>query len=298
MTQHIGFIGLGAMGKPMARNLLKAGYALTVHNRSRAAVDELAAEGASSAWSPAEVAAESDIVITMLPDSPDVEAVVLGPDGVLSAAREGVVIIDMSTISPRVAQKIGEMVSAQGRHFLDAPVSGGESGAIAGSLSIMVGGDSKAFEQVRPILESLGKTITYVGPSGSGQTAKLCNQVICVLNILAVSEALTLGKKAGLNLDTLMQVVSAGSASSWMLSNLGPKMIARDWRPGFKVDLQQKDLRLVEEFAQSLDMPLLGATLVRQLFRAAQADGHGSDGTQTLITVLEKLANLQDGCKE
>lgn len=291
--KKIGFIGLGTMGKPMARNLMKAGYELTVHNRSRESVDELAAEGARTAKSPAELASASDVVITMLPDSPDVELVVLGENGILSGVKPGMVIVDMSTISPQVAQKIAEKASEVGVEFLDAPVSGGETGAINATLSIMVGGNETAYKQVLPVLQALGKTINYMGLSGSGQTTKLCNQVICVLNILAVSEAMTLGKKAGLDMDKLLQVVSSGAAASWMLSNLGPKMIERDWRPGFKVDLQQKDLRLVEEFAQSLYTPLPGATLVRQLFRAVQAEGRGSDGTQALVTAIEKLAGMR-----
>jgi 3-hydroxyisobutyrate dehydrogenase len=292
LSERIGFIGLGTMGKPMAHNLLKAGYTLTVYNRSRAAVDELVAVGATAAGSSAEVAAASDLVITMVPDSPDVQDVVLGESGVLKGAKPGAVVIDMSTISPLVAQEIAKMSRAVGATFLDSPVSGGEPGAIAGTLSIMVGGDKEAFERVRPILETMGKTITYIGPSGSGQITKLCNQILCAVNILAVSEAMTLGKKAGLDLNVMMQAISGGAASSWMLSNLGPKMIARDWAPGFKIDLQQKDLRLAEESAQSLQVPLPGATLARQLFRAVQAEGLGSDGTQAMVKAIEKLAGM------
>jgi len=295
MSKNVGFIGLGAMGKPMALNLLKAGYALTVHNRSRAAVDELAREGALAASSSAEVAATSGVVITMVPDSPDVQDVVLGEAGVLEGAKPGTVVIDMSTISPLVAQEIAAKARAVGVSFLDAPVSGGVTGAAAGTLSIMVGGDSAAFERALPVLQALGKTITHMGPSGSGQTTKLCNQVICVVNILGVAEAIALGRKAGLDMDKLMQAVSGGSASSWTLTNVGPKMINRDWTPGFRIDLQQKDLRLVEEFAQSLNMPILGTALVRQLFRVVQAEGRGADGIQAMITALEKLAGLGVG---
>ena len=294
MSQMIGFIGLGVMGRPMARNLMKAGCGLTVHNRSRKAVDELVAEGGLPAGSPADVAAACETVITMLPDSPDVETVILGPEGVLSSARRDSVVVDMSTISPTVAGRIAEECAGRGVFFLDAPVSGGETGAINATLSIMVGGEASALERVRPVLEAMGRTITYMGPSGSGQAAKLCNQVICVLNILAVSEALTLGRKAGLDLDTLHEAVSGGSASSWMLTNLAPRMIQRDWTPGFKIDLQQKDLRLVEEFAQSLNMPIPGVSLLRQLFRAAQASGRGAEGTQAVVTVLEGLAGIGD----
>jgi 3-hydroxyisobutyrate dehydrogenase len=290
--ERIGFIGLGTMGKPMARNLLKAGYTLTVYNRSRAAANELVSDGALAASSSAEVAAASDVVITMVPDSPDVQAVVLGDVGVLEGAKSGTIVIDMSTISPLVAQEIAEKAKAAGVIFLDAPVSGGEPGAIAGTLSIMVGGDKDTFERVRPILEAMGKTITYIGPSGSGQITKMCNQILCAVNILAVSEAMTIGKKAGLDLKVMLQAISGGAASSWMLNNLGPKMIARDWAPGFKIDLQQKDLRLAEELAQSLQAPLPGATLARQLFRAVQDEGRGSDGTQAMVTAIEKLAGM------
>lgn len=290
--ERIGFIGLGTMGKPMARNLLKAGYPLTVYNRSRAAVDELVSDGAMAVESSAEVAAASEVIITMVPDSPDVQDVVLGRSGVLGGAKPGTIVIDMSTISALVAQEIAEKAKTAGASFLDAPVSGGEPGAVAGTLSIMVGGDKESFERVRPILEAMGKTITYIGPSGSGQITKMCNQILCAVNILAVSEAMTIGKKAGLDLNVMLQAISGGAASSWMLNNLGPKMIARDWAPGFKIDLQQKDLRLAEELAQSLQAPLPGAALARQLFRAVQAEGTGSDGTQAMVRAMEKLAGM------
>lgn len=290
MNERIGFIGLGTMGKPMARNLMKAGYVLAVHNRSRGAIDELASEGAVPADSPLEVARASDVVITMLPDSPDVEQVVLGPNGLLQGAASGLVVIDMSTISPRVARSVYGASRERGVSFLDAPVSGGETGAKAATLSIMVGGDREALERCGPVLEALGKSIVYMGESGSGQAAKLCNQVICALTILAVSEGLLLGKKAGLDPETLLSAVTGGAAASWMLSNLGPKMTASDWRPGFKVMLQQKDLRLALETARDLGLPLPGTALVGELFRAVQAHGRGADGTQALITALEDLA--------
>jgi len=290
VNERIGFIGLGTMGKPMARNLMKAGYVLAVHNRSRGAIDELASEGAVPADSPLEVARASDVVITMLPDSPDVEQVVLGPNGLLQGAASGLVVIDMSTISPRVARSVYGASRERGVSFLDAPVSGGETGAKAATLSIMVGGDREALERCGPVLEALGKSIVYMGESGSGQAAKLCNQVICALTILAVSEGLLLGKKAGLDPETLLSAVTGGAAASWMLSNLGPKMTASDWRPGFKVMLQQKDLRLALETARDLGLPLPGTALVGELFRAVQAHGRGADGTQALITALEDLA--------
>lgn len=289
---QIGFIGLGTMGKPMARNLMKAGYSLTIHNRSRGPVDELAAEGATPAQTSAEVASKSDITITMLPDSPDVETVVLWKSGALEGANAGAIIIDMSTMSPQVAKKIAQEAAAKGVSFLDAPVSGGEPGAIAGTLSIMVGGDKEAFERATPVFQAMGKTITYMGPSGSGQVTKLCNQIICIEAILGVAEGLTLAKKAGVNLDALLQALSGGAASSWALNTLGPKMINRDWAPGFKIDLMQKDLRLAEELCEYLYTPLPGSAIARQMVRAVQAEGGGADGHQSVVRAVERLAKI------
>jgi 2-hydroxy-3-oxopropionate reductase len=295
---RIGFIGLGTMGRPMVRNLLKAGHTpvrmdgfeVTVYGRRPEVVNELVSQGAVSASSPKEVAQASDVIITMLPDSPDVKEVVTGDDGVLSGARSGMVVIDMSTISPKVTREIAEVASRQGVDYLDAPVTGGETGAIAGTLSIMVGGKPEAFEKCLPILRAMGKNIVRIGDVGMGQTAKLCNQVICVLNIQAACEGLMLGAKAGLDVEKLLSVVSAGSAGSWMLSNLAPKMLARDFEPGFKVKLQQKDLRLALSAADELSVPLPGTGLVHVLFSAVEAAGMGEKGTQALITALEKLA--------
>jgi len=288
--RRIGFIGLGVMGKPMAMNLLKAGYPMTVWNRTRSKMNDLLAEGAEGADSPKEVAEKSDVVITMVTDSPDVEEVVLGPNGVIHGARPGLILIDMSTISPSVARKVAEKLAEKGVKMLDAPVSGGEIGAIKGTLSIMVGGPKEAFDECLPILEVLGKRITYMGPNGMGQTTKLCNQVICALNIQAVCEGLMLGAKAGLDLKKLLDVVTAGAAGSWMLSNLGPKMVERDFRPGFKIRHQQKDLRLVLSFAAELGLPLPGTALVQQMLRAVEAEGLGEKGTQAAIVAMEKLA--------
>jgi len=229
--RKIGFIGLGVMGKPMAMNILKAGYPLTVWNRTRSKMDDLLAAGASGAESPKEVAEKSEVVITIVTDSPDVEEVILGPQGVIHGAHPGLVVIDMSTISPTVARKVAEELGKKGVKMLDAPVSGGDVGAKQGTLSIMVGGPEETFKECLPILEVMGKQITYMGPNGMGQTTKLCNQVICALNIQAVCEGLMLGAKAGLNLKKLLDVVTAGAAGSWMLSNLGPKMTERDFRP-------------------------------------------------------------------
>lgn len=289
----IGFIGLGTMGRPMVRNLLKAGHRVTIYGRRRSVVDKLVAEGAQSKDSPAQVAEASTITITMLPDSPDVEQVMTGHNGVLEGADSGDIIVDMSTISPFVAQKIARVAADKGVDFLDAPVSGGESGAIAGTLSVMVGGSEPAFTRCEPVFRVLGKNITYMGESGSGQMAKLCNQVICALNIGAVCEGLALGAKAGLNMPKLLNVVSGGAASSWMLSNLAPKMLSRDFEPGFKIDLQQKDLRLALATAEQVKVPLPGTGLMHQLFRIAQAAGLGDKGTQALITCLETLGDFK-----
>ena len=288
--KKIGFIGLGVMGKPMAMNLLNAGYPLTVWNRTRSKMDDLLAKGASGAESPKEVAERSDVVITIVTDSPDVEEVVLGPQGAIHGAHPGLVLIDMSTISPTVAQKVAKELSGKGVKMLDAPVSGGDVGAQKGTLSIMVGGPKETFDECLPILEVLGKRITYMGSNGMGQTTKLCNQVICALNIQAVCEGLMLGAKAGLDLKRLLDVVTAGAAGSWMLSNLGPKMVEGDMRPGFKIRHQQKDLRLVLQFAAELGLPLPGTALVQQMLRAAEAEGMGEKGTQAAIVAMEKLA--------
>ncbi|MEM1507010.1 MAG: 2-hydroxy-3-oxopropionate reductase [Candidatus Bathyarchaeia archaeon] len=290
MKKRIGFIGLGIMGKPMAINLLRAGYPLTVWNRTRSKMDDLIAMGAYGASSPKEVAERSDVVITMVTDSSDVEEVILGSNGVIHGAKPGLIVVDMSTISPAVTRRIAEELAKKGVKMLDAPVSGGEKGAREATLSIMVGGPGDTFEECLPIFEALGKKITYMGPSGMGQTAKLCNQVICALNIQAVCEGLMLGAKAGLDLKKLLEAISAGAASSWMLINLGPKMIERDFKPGFKIRHQQKDLRLALELAAELNLPLPGTALVHQLLRIVEAEGLGEEGTQAAIAAMEKIA--------
>jgi 3-hydroxyisobutyrate dehydrogenase len=290
MKKRVGFIGLGIMGKPMATNLLKAGYPLTVWNRTRSKMDDLVAMGAYPANSPKEVAERSDVIITMVTDSPDVEEIILGPNGVIHGARRGLIVIDMSTISPSMTRKIAEELNKKGVKMLDAPVSGGEKGAVEGTLSIMVGGPREVFEECLPIFEILGKRITYMGPAGSGQTAKLCNQVICALNIQAVCEGLMLGAKAGLDVKKLLEAVSAGAANSWMLTNLGPKMMERDFKPGFKIRHQQKDLRLALSLASEINLPLPCTALVHQLLRVAESEGLGEAGTQAAIVAMEKLA--------
>ncbi len=290
-NERIGFIGLGIMGRPMARNLMKAGYGLTVWNRSRPGIDALVAEGAQEAASPRDVAQRSDVVITILGDSPDTERVALADDGIVAGAHEGLVHIDMSTISPAVTRSIAEQYAAAGIEMLDAPVSGGEQGDIDGTLSIMAGGKREVFDRSRPLFEAMGKTPVYCGPIGSGQVVKLCNQVVVGLNNLAMSEALVLAAKAGVDPATMIEAVRAGAGSSWALHNLAPKVLAGDFKPGFKVWQQQKDLRLALELADQGHTPLPGTALVRQLFAALEAEGLGEAGTQALVKALEKLAN-------
>ncbi|MDK1031692.1 MAG: NAD(P)-dependent oxidoreductase, partial [Planctomycetia bacterium] len=250
----------------------------------------LVAAGADAVCSPRDAANASQLVITCLPDSPDVEKVALGPNGIIEGARDGLIYIDMSTISPAVTRKVGERLASRGVTMLDAPISGGDVGARDGTLSIMVGGPEPAFDLCRPVFECMGRTIVHVGPAGHGQLVKLCNQVICVLNILATAEGILLATSAGVNLEKMLQAVSAGAAGSWMLQNLGPKMVARDFAPGFMVRLQEKDLRLVLEAAEELDLPLPGTRLVAELFKAVDDAGDADFGTQALITAVEALA--------
>ena len=293
MTDRIGFIGLGIMGKPMARNLLKAGYPLTVWNRSQPAIEELVRDGASPGSSPEDVAHQSDVIITIVTDSPDVEKVALGPKGIIEGGRPGLVHIDMSTISPAVTRRIASRLAEKGVEMLDAPVSGGDTGAQAGTLSIMVGGKEETFQRCRPIFEVLGRTIVHCGPSGAGQTVKLCNQIVVALNNLAMCEALVFATKAGVDTRRMLEAVGAGAASSWALLNLAPRVLARDFRPGFKVAHQQKDLRLALETAEEQAIPLPGTSLVHQLFAAVEAEGLGVEGTQALVKALEKLAGAE-----
>jgi 3-hydroxyisobutyrate dehydrogenase len=293
MQNRIGFVGLGIMGKPMARNLLKAGYALTVYSRRREAVEALITEGAQGAYSLREVGERSTVVITMVTDTPDVQQVVLGSDGILSSLPSGGTIIDMSTISPTATREIAVATQTKGIHFLDAPVSGGEGGAIAGTLSIMVGGEASAFNTCLPILQAMGKNIIHVGPSGSGQLVKLCNQIAVAVTNLAMSEALIFAAKAGVNLELMHQAISGGAAGSWQLSNLAPRVFQRDFAPGFMVKLQQKDLRLVLQEADRLRLALPATSLVHNLFNALESMGAENEGTQALVKVLERLAQVE-----
>jgi 3-hydroxyisobutyrate dehydrogenase len=292
MNEKIGFIGLGIMGQGMSHNLLKAGFELTVWNRTASRMEPLAAAGAKTAASPAEVTAVSDIVIICVSDTPDVEAVVLGENGILSGARPGTLVVDCSTISPQTTRQLAAELAKQQVHLLDAPISGGSEGAANGTLSIMVGGDADQFERALPVLQAMGRTITHVGPTGAGQTVKLVNQILVVGTMLAVGEALLFADAGGLDLEKTLAAVSQGAAGSWMLSNRGPQVIERDWRPGFTIDLQQKDLRLVLEAADQLGVPLLGTGLVFQLYRTLQQQGLGDEGNHALVKALENLAGM------
>ena len=290
MAQVIGFIGLGIMGRPMARNLLKAGYALVVHSRSKGPVEEIVKAGATAAASPKDVAAQCDLLITMLPNSPEVEQVVLGPGGVIEGARRGMILVDMSTISPIVSQKVGKALEAKGVAMLDAPVSGGEKGAIDGALSIMVGGDKSVFDRVLPILQAMGKTITLLGPLGFGGFTKLANQIIVAVNLTALAEALTLGKKAGLDRELLLTALAGGLAGSKCLEQKKGNYVAGTYNPGFKIDLHYKDLGLIMDAARSLGVPLPTTAVVQELFSALRVKGKGGLDHSGVITLLEDLA--------
>jgi 2-hydroxy-3-oxopropionate reductase len=288
--QTIGFIGLGIMGRPMAKNLIKAGHGLVVHSRSRGPVHELVQAGAKAAGSPKDVAAQSDVLITMLPSSPDVEQVALGPNGIIEGARRGLVFLDLSTISPIVSQKVGKALEAKGVTMLDAPVSGGEKGAIDGTLSIMVGGDKAVFERVLPIFQAMGKTITLLGPLGFGGFTKLANQIIVAVNLTALAEALTLGKKAGLDRELLLTALAGGLAGSRCLDQKKPNYLSNTYNPGFKVDLHYKDLGLIMESARALGVPLPATAVVQELFSALRVKGRGGLDHSGIITLLEDLA--------
>ncbi len=283
------FIGTGIMGAPMAGNLLKAGYELNIHTRTKSKAKALLDEGAGWFDSPAEAVEGVDFVITCLPDTPDVEDVLLGSGGVIEAARPGLICIDTSTISPEFTKELSQKLREKGSHLLDAPISGGQVGAQNATLSIMVGGSREIFDKALPMLEAVGRTITYCGQSGSGQLTKLVNQVMVIHTIMSISEGLAFAEKAGLDLETTLKVTSGGAAQSHSLVNLGPKIIKGDLGPAFMVDLQLKDLRLVAEYAARIGQPLPGTALAKELLSTLQAWGRGRDGTQALVDVIRKL---------
>jgi 2-hydroxy-3-oxopropionate reductase len=288
---RIGFIGLGTMGRGMAANLLAAGHALHVHDVRREAMEEFSARGATVAGSVAEAARNAEAVVLMLPDTPQVEEVVLGPGGLVENPPAGRLVIDMSTISAAASRSMAARLEAVGTVMMDAPVSGGPQGAESGSLSIMAGGTEAGFAAAQPILAALGTTVRHVGPPGAGQTVKACNQLICALNLQAICEALALGRAAGLDLELLREVLLGGAASSWILQNLGPKMIARDAGAGFRIDLKLKDLRLAGELGFQHGLPLPGLALATSLYLEARAHGEGANGNQALFRVYDRLTN-------
>jgi 3-hydroxyisobutyrate dehydrogenase len=288
--EKIGFVGLGIMGKPMCLNLLKAGFDVTAWNRTPSKIDEVVAAGATAAASPKEVAQNSDIIITIVSDSPDVLAVILGDNGILHGAQAGSVVIDMSTISPTVTRDITKSLAEKNVDMLDAPVSGGDTGAINGTLAIMVGGQKAVVDRCLPVFQAMGKTITHVGENGMGQTVKLCNQILVSVTNMAVCEAITFAKASGVDPKVMVEATQNGAAGSWQLSNLGPKMVDRDFAPGFMIDLQQKDLRLALEATRAMQVVTPALGLVHQLFVGNQAHGEGQEGTQALVKSIERLA--------
>ncbi len=302
-VRRVGLIGTGIMGIPMALNLIKHGFSVTVHSRTRGRAQPVLQAGATWAESPRELAADCEVVVTIVPDSPDVECVYLGSGGVVEGVRQGGVAIDMSTVSPAITERLAAALRERGADLLDAPVSGGKTGAEAGTLAIMVGGEAETLSRAMPVLRAMGKTIVHCGRTGCGQLTKLCNQIICGLNLLAVSEAMVFAKHVGLDPDVMLKVVASGAAGSWAVENLGTRMATRDFAPMFMIDLQQKDLRIAMETAarsgvgaggstESHPLPLPGTGLVRQLLAANQAAGEGREGTQALVKTLERLGNL------
>jgi len=294
-VERVGVIGTGIMGAPMARNLRKAGFAVTVTNRTLARAEPLAKDGIAVAKTPREVAQRSDVVVTVVVDSPDVEAVLFGADGVASGAHDGLLAIDMSTISPKRTREFAERAGKNTPPFrtLDAPVSGGEIGAIEARLSIMIGGDAKDVERAMPLFQAMGKTIVHIGDHGAGQVTKLANQIAVALNNLGVAESLVFAAAQGIDLEKVRQVIAGGAGSSWAMQNYAPKMLAGDFRPGFMVDLQQKDLRLVLDNAYGDHVSLPGTALVHALYTALQRDGGGREGNHALLRVIERLAGIE-----
>ena len=287
---RVGFIGMGIMGAAMARNCIKAGYAVTVYNRTAAKAAPLADAGAAIADSPADVARVSDVVLICVTASADVLSVVLDESsGVIAGVAPGATVIDHSTVAPKVATQCSEALASKGATFLDAPISGGDVGARNGTLSIMVGGDRARFDECLPILQAMGKTITWCGESGAGYTVKLCNQICGAMHLIAAAEAIQLADKANIDPKAMLKAISSGAAGSWMLDHLAPKMIAGDFKPGFFVDYQLKDLRLAVSLAGELAIELPGASLAAKLFETASQQGHGTDGTQAIYDVVKNL---------
>jgi len=289
----IAFVGLGIMGKPMAKNLLKAGHSVVVYDVAPAPVAEVVSAGGTSAKSSREAASQADVIITMLPDGPEVEAAVLGPGGILEGAAKGSTVVDMSSISPVVSQKVGAACAAKGVEFLDAPVSGGEPKAIEGTLAIMVGGDAKTFGRMEPILKNLGASVTLTGPVGAGNVTKLANQIMVACNIAAMGEALTLATKAGLDPEVVFNAVKGGLAGSTVLNAKAPMVISRNFQPGFRIALHQKDLRNALLAAESMKVSLPLTSTVQNMLMALMNDGKGSLDHAAIVTFVEKMAGVE-----
>jgi 3-hydroxyisobutyrate dehydrogenase-like beta-hydroxyacid dehydrogenase len=290
MALKVGFVGLGTMGVGMARNLAKAGFSVSLSSRTASKAKSLAAELHAEAFeSPEEVARRSEVVVSCLPDAPEVEEVHLGPRGSIRAAAKGTVLIDSSTIAPEAARSIAARVAEAGARFLDAPVSGGQKGANEGTLTFFVGGDAEALERARPVLAAMGKRITHLGSSGAGQLGKAANQIVVAGTLMAVSEGMAFAARAGLPMAPLHEALMGGAASSWMLDVLGRKMMDRDFKPAFAIKHQQKDLAIVLRTAREKGVPLPGTALVHQLLSALEAQGRGEDGTQALLTLYERM---------
>ena len=289
----VGFVGLGIMGRPMLRNLLKAGHTVIAFGRTPAKLDAVVADGAQRGASNADVGARAPIVITMLPDGPEVEEVVLGANGVLAGAKSGSLVIDMSSISPLVSQKIAAACAAKGVDFIDAPVSGGEPKAIDGTLAIMVGAGDAAFQKAEPILKCMGSSVTLTGPVGAGNTTKLANQIMVACNIAAMGEALTLATRCGLNPEVVVNAVKAGLAGSAVLNAKGPMLIARNFKPGFKINLHQKDLRNALKTAEANSVCLPLTAQVQQMISSLIADGKGDFDHSAIATFVEAASHVE-----
>ncbi len=291
--QKVGYIGLGLMGKSIASNILKAGFPLVVHNRSRGAVHELVAEGAKEAFSPKEVASQVDVVFTNLPDTPDVEKVVLGAQGILEGAHPGLIYIDNSTIKPATARTLAERLKEAGVEALDAPVSGGDIGAKQGTLAIMIGGTSAALEAARPILQAMGKTITHVGEHGAGQIAKAANQIMVAAQMVAMGELLIFARKAGADPRKVVEAIKGGAAQCWTLDVKPERLFAGNRQPGFKARMQSKDLNIILDTAREYGIPLPSAALDAQLFNAMLQNGMGDLDNSAVLGVIEELAGIR-----
>lgn len=298
MKPKIGFIGIGIMGSHMSRHLMNAGYEVVAFDVYKPALEAVVADGAAEGKSSADVAARSDVVITMLPDSPDVEAVALGEDGIIESAREGLIFIDMSTIAPSTAIKVAETLGEKGVRCLDAPVSGGEVGAQNAALSIMVGGPKELFDEVTPILEIMGGTVTHCGDSGAGQTVKACNQIQVAMNFVGMAEALVLGAKAGVDPAIIIQVLSGGYAQTRVMDVRGPMAIRGNFEPGFRSRFHYKDLNIIMDTATSLQVPLPATAVAHELFTALMATGRGELDHSAVVNIIEDMAGVEARTKQ